>query len=216
MLRYEIIYIYGLDGSGKSTVCQALFKELEKRETQAIYRWMRFNHYSSKLINGIGRLVGLSYYITYPDGTRIGYHRYNKSRLLGLFYSLSIIMDTFMATLFKIWIPNIFRHQVIVLDRFVFDKIVDLSIDMRDPKLMLKLPGRLLKRLLPRKAFSIHLRVDNDRIFERRPDVRWDESYLVRAALYEEICKIYGENRKVDNNGELKDTLDAIMKQLSK
>ena len=125
----KVIYIYGLDGSGKTTICRELEEIFRKKGVQTVYRWMRFNHYASRAINAIGRLTGLAYHKTYSDGTRIGYHCYYKSSFLSTAYCLTTILDTFFSTILKIWIPLLFNRKIIILDRFICDTIIDLSID---------------------------------------------------------------------------------------
>jgi thymidylate kinase len=214
MLKYKVVYIYGLDGSGKSTVCRELINLFGEKGIKATYKWMRFNHYLSKVINVIGRLRGLSFYTIYPDDTKVGYHHYYKSSFLSATYCLTTIFDTFIASLFKLWIPILMGHQVIVLDRFVFDIIVDLSIDTRNPGLLLGWQGKALRRFLPLEAISIYLDVDKHIIHKRRPDTRWDENFAARKEMYEKICVAYGNNQKVDNNGEIGLTLKSIMKMI--
>lgn len=211
-LKYNIIYIFGPDGSGKSTICKELVKLLNKKGVRATFRWMRFNHYFSKCVNAIGHIMGLSYYKKYPDGTEIGYHHYYKSRFLSKAYCLSTILDTVVALVFKLWLPSLVTRRIFVVDRFVFDTIVDLAIDTGNPDLLLNFEGILLKRLLLPKTIFIYLNVDKDTIFRRRPDTRWDENFNIRKEMYEKICILYANSWGVNNNGAIEPTLRKIVK----
>lgn len=58
MVKY--IIISGIDGSGKTTVINALQERLQRQGARASYIWMRYNHYLIKVMNAIARLLGLS------------------------------------------------------------------------------------------------------------------------------------------------------------
>ena len=54
------IIISGIDGSGKTTVINELTRTLEARGKSTEYIWMRFNHYSVKVMYMLARMMGLS------------------------------------------------------------------------------------------------------------------------------------------------------------
>lgn len=209
-LRYNVIYIYGLDGSGKSTVCKRLVELFNKKGIRATYKWMRFNHYFSKPINAIARLIGLSYYKIYRDGTKIGYHCYYKSRFISIAYYISTFIDTVIASSIKIWLSQFINKRTLVIDRFVFDTIVDLAIDTKDPNLLSNHWGRLFSKLLPAYTVTIYLGINDDVVLRRRPDTKWDENSSFRKDLYEKINNIYG-GYKVSNNGAIEVTAKKIV-----
>jgi thymidylate kinase len=212
----RIIYILGVDGSGKSTICRELVRALNDQGIKARYLWMRFNHILSKVVNALGHVCGLAFYVTYPDGTRVGYHHYHKSRLLGLAYSVSTIIDTFIASMVKLWVPMLINREVFVLDRFVFDVMVDLSVDTHNPELMEAWQGRMLKRLLPPETLTVYLAVDKEVIARRRPDTRWDETFGTRNRLYEKVLGLFPGILKIDNNGDMGTTLKTILGAITK
>ncbi len=207
----RVIYIFGVDGAGKSTICRELIRALEKSGVRSKYLWLRFNHFLSKIVNAFGHLLGLAFYVTYPDGTRVGYHHYHKSRLLSLVYSISTLLDTCGAAFFKIWIPLRVGKEVLVLDRFVYDVMVDLSIDTGNLGLIHAWQGRLLRRMLPRNAVTFYLCVGPEVIAQRRPDTQWDENFPKRHLLYDQIQRDFPEISRMNNDGDMRNTLSSIM-----
>jgi thymidylate kinase len=214
VIKYDVIYIYGPDGSGKSTICKELVKLYNNKGINVTYRWMRFNHYTSKVLNAIGHLMGLSYYKTYPDGTRIGYHQYYKSRFFSTTYCMFTIFDSVIALIFKLWLPLLINKKIVIVDRFVFDTMVDLAIDTHNSNLPLNWQGILLKKILPPRTLFIYIDVDKDIIFKRRPDIKWDENFSMKMKLYKKVYELYGLGRKVNNNGKLNITLQNILGML--
>ena len=67
MTKYVIIS--GVDGSGKTTVINALQKTLEERGKSVSYIWMRYSHYSVKVMNALARVLGLSVKVHNEMGT---------------------------------------------------------------------------------------------------------------------------------------------------
>ena len=51
----KYLVISGIDGSGKTSVINALKEELERQGHSTQYIWMRFNHYSVKVMNALAR-----------------------------------------------------------------------------------------------------------------------------------------------------------------
>ena len=56
----KFIIISGIDGSGKTTIINELTKALEVEGKTTKYIWMRFNHYSVKVMNMLARMLRLS------------------------------------------------------------------------------------------------------------------------------------------------------------
>lgn len=209
--KYGIIYIYGPDGSGKSTICKEIVKHLNQKGIEVTYKWMRFNHFLSKIVNAVGRVIGLASYTTYPDGTRIGYHNYDKSQFLSTIYCISTLFDTVIALILKLWLPSWMQKKVIVVDRFIFDIMVDLAVDTNNANIHTNWQGKFLKRLILQNMIPIYISVDKETILRRRPDTRWDDNFDVRLATYNKIYENYGIGYRINNNGDVESALKRIV-----
>ena len=83
----DLIYVMGIDGSGKSTVSEYLADELREKGYDVDVVWLRFNHVITKPLLGFCRLIGLTRYET-CDGIRVGYHDFYKSSVISFFFIL--------------------------------------------------------------------------------------------------------------------------------
>jgi len=212
-LRHNIIYICGPDGSGKSTLSRQLVKTLAKRNIKTTYRWMRFNHITSKLVNAIGRLSRLSQKVTYNGNVIVGYHLYYKSALISWLYILSTIIDLYLVYPFKIFLP-IIGGRVVVIDRFVYDILVDLMVDTRITNLHERWPGNILRMAIPVNSVCFFLDVDIDTIRDRRPDTAYDRTQKQRCELYKILSKDLNIHT-LNNNLEVESTLTAILEKIN-
>ncbi|MBF0217410.1 MAG: hypothetical protein HQL30_10505 [Candidatus Omnitrophica bacterium] len=209
-MKGKIIYICGPDGSGKTSIAKAMVERLNASGgARYVHKWMRFNHYTSKLVNVIGRIAGLSYFEHYPDGVKVGYHDYYRSKWISSLYKASVLFDTFLASLIRLWIPVKFFGTRVVVDRFVYDTMVDLSIDLGDPSISTSLSGKFLGALVPPGSTAVFLDVNIDVIYRRRPDTKRDRNYEKRYRLYSRIADEYGLKR-VSNNGGIGPVLEVI------
>lgn len=173
----------GPDGSGKSTLSNALFIKLESYGFNVSQKWLRFNHYTAKFVNLIGRISKKSYYEEYEWGS-LGYHNYNGA--IGYFYIFSVYLDhTFFTYFLK---KRIFKKQnIYIIDRFIIDIMADLIVDTSKSEIIFFLFGPFLKKEL-NESNAFILTCDKDIVIKRRPDVIDDKSYLKKISAYKQIA----------------------------
>lgn len=78
--RTQCIVVSGIDGSGKSTIIESLKKDLEKDGKHVGYIWLRFNHYLTKGMHALARLLGLSVHVQNEMGV-VWQHQFYKSQI---------------------------------------------------------------------------------------------------------------------------------------
>ena len=100
----KLIFITGIDGSGKTLLSKMLISELEKKGLPTVHMWSRFNNITSKPLLAFCRFNGLNYYKQH-DETIIGYHDFERSRIISWLFIFFQLIDVWLVTLFKIW-PN--------------------------------------------------------------------------------------------------------------
>jgi thymidylate kinase len=208
-LNGRVISVSGIDGSGKTTIIEYILKELNSQERKTRYVWLRYNHYFTKLILIICRLIRLTSYENH-NGVRVGYHYFYKSKIISfLFISLTWI-DTFIATFFTVYIPAFFGRTV-VCDRWIPDILIDLAVDTHclideDSKLY-----KFFYKLVPKSATLLMVNREFDEIYNAREEHQYDKYLNKRFNLYEELKKS-GKCQIIDNTKELDSTLSQVKK----
>ncbi len=189
-MNYKLICISGPDGVGKSTQAELLIENLINSGLNAEYRWMRFNHFLSLPILALGRLFGLSE-ITSFNGHKIGYHHFERSHFLSTLYSISLLLDTLISTIWKVYFPIKFQGRYIVCDRFIYDTIVDLMISTSEQSIYKERLGKIFLKLIPEDSKFLMLITDEESLRKRRDDVKYDKNLALKIALYYQLAEYF-------------------------
>ena len=205
-----LIYIMGIDGSGKSTVSEHLASQLREKGYDVDILWLRFNHVFSKPLLGLCRLLGYTKYET-CDGIRVGYHDFYKSSIISLAFIFFQYLDALRVKYTKILPGMRGKNKVIILDRYVYDILIDIAVDTRKDNLLHSWIGKKYRNLLPDNAVAILVRRDWSSIIEARPEGKVDRNFEARFQFFESIKNEAGINT-IDNSGTLNELLDSAVK----
>ena len=196
----------GPDGTGKSTIAKAVILKYSESNHELNHVWLRFNHYSAKFINMIGRLLGKSYYETYAWG-KLGYHDYNG--IIGIFYIIAVYIDHLVFICFvRKRLLKQDKHYLI--DRFIIDIMADLIIDTNRPRMVLFLFGFFLKKEL-QSAHAFILECDVKIVVSRRRDVLDDKKYNAKILAYKLIAAKFNITTVDSGFSTIKETVNKIM-----
>jgi thymidylate kinase len=206
----KLIYITGIDGSGKSTVSEHLAKMLRNRGYNVDILWLRFNHVLSKPLLGLCRLLGYTKYETH-DGIRVGYHDFHKSSLISNAFIILQYLDAIRVKYLHIIPRYKKKNAIIILDRYVYDILIDIAVDTKKAHLLSSAVGSKFKSILPGNSRTILVRRNLSDVLEARPEGKVDRNFESRFNHYEELAN---ENNLcvVDNNGSLEALLTAVNK----
>ena len=201
------IMLSGPDGTGKSTIANAVIAELKNQNIILDHVWLRFNHYLAKIINVIGRVSGKSYYETYSWG-KLGYHDYNG--FLGIFYIIAVYIDHLIFnTFFRNRHLNPNKHYLI--DRFIIDIIADLIVDTERSNMVFFLFGPSLKKEL-KLVHAFIIKCNKAIVVSRRKDILDDKHYDAKIAAYNLIASRF--NITTVDSGQLS-IEESVIKILS-
>ena len=211
----RLICIVGPDGTGKTTQAEMLIEYLSKKGLNYEYRWMRFHHFISLPVLGLARILGLTEVQTLPDGKKIGYHHFYKSKLISVVYPLTLYLDTLLAMVFKLYTPMKIQKKRIVCDRFIYDTLVDLAIDLDNPEVINSRIAKRFLRLVPRDCLTVLLLAPYEKIKERREDLKFDKSLEKRIEIYKELSKRFPQIRLIDASLDIENVHRQIVEVVS-
>ena len=203
----NLIYVMGIDGSGKSTVSEYLADNLREQGYDVDVVWLRFNHVITKPLLGFCRLIGLTKYETY-DGIRVGYHDFYKSSIISFLFILFQYLDALRVKYTTI-LPILNKsNHIIILDRYVYDILIDLAVDTRKNDLVYTWFGRRFRNLLPENSITILVRRDLEKVLDVRPEGKVDRNFESRYKHYQQLDEIPGINI-INNDGTLEELLSS-------
>jgi len=167
----KAVAICGIDGSGKTSVAEALAQMYRDRGRKVAVIWLRYNHYLTKLVLAMGRLLGYTEYERF-DGFRVGYHNFFRSRALSHLFIWTTWLDTFLASAARLYIPGLLSKRITICDRWIPDILVDLEIDTAIPVADHPVYGPLFWCLVPRGIPVLLLHRPWEDIRSARPEHR--------------------------------------------
>lgn len=209
-MKTRVIVISGIDGSGKSTIINNLEKALQERGCRTHTPWLRYNHYLTKLVFALGKLVGC-YRYDMKDGTRIAtYHEFQRSQIVSSLFVMATFIDTLLASLVKVYFPAYILKRTVICDRWVPDILVDIAIDTGKHRLLKNVVWRMFWGLVPRSVHSFVIVRDHDEILGCREENRISQNFEARFRLYQDLCSL-GPGRAVNNNRTVEQAVQQIM-----
>lgn len=208
--RTECLIISGIDGSGKSTIIEATRKTFEEEGKQVGYIWLRFNHYLTKGMHAIARVLGLSVKVHNEMGD-VWQHRLYKSQAFCSLYIFTTFLDSWVSRLKYNKMAK--GKDVVICDRWITDILVDLATKThRKNFLDSRWPRRFL-RILPKDAKMFVVVRNQEALMDCRLENRVDPDFLFRLGIYQDLCK-KDYVTVVDNNGTIENSVKQIIRNL--
>lgn len=187
---------------------ERLAKTLKERGHRVDVEWLRFNHVLSKPLLAFCRLAGLTQY-EIKDGVRVGYHEFHRSRFVSWLFVYLQYLDALRVRLFRIAPKIRQKNGVLILDRFVYDIMIDLMIDTGMEDLDSRWIGRAFLDLLPSGTVVLPLVRNRDALLKARPESALDRNHYRRLRLYNQLIA-----RQVLRPLENNSSIDALMLQV--
>ena len=206
----KCIVISGIDGSGKSTIIEATRKVLEDDGESVGYIWLRFNHYLTKGMHALARILKLSVKVHNEMGD-VWQHRLYKSRAFCSLYILTNYLDSWVSRYKYSRIAK--KHDVVICDRWITDILVDLATKTHDADFLEgKWPERFFK-ILPRETKMFVIVRNQEALLDCRLENRLDPDFNIRLGVYDKLCK-KSFVHVIDNNGTISDSVKQIIDKL--
>lgn len=207
--RGRIISISGIDGSGKTTCIDQLRSHFDKEGKPNRYIWLRYNHYSTKILLVFCRLIGLTHYQKIGNA-RVGYHDFHHSKILSHLFIWLTFIDTFFISLFLVYVPAILSPSIIICDRWIPDILIDLEIDTHISMIKNTLYGKLFWMLMPSVTKVLVIQRQYDDVLHARVEHEIDKNFQRRFKLYEALSVIPRVS-KIDNTEMLEKAVMSVI-----
>lgn len=206
----RVIYVAGIDGSGKSAVTNHLATLLREHGRDVEILWLRFNNVLSKPLLGLCRMLGYTRYES-VDGIRVGYHSFWRSRPISVAFILLQYLDAARVRYTRILPRLLFTKKVLILDRYVYDILIDLAVDTGRPDIIESWIGRRFAALLPHGTRTLLIIRKLEDVLLVRPEGRVDGNFEARYRLFNSLAD-GGSLEVIANSG----TLDELLESFSK
>jgi len=179
----------GTDGSGKTTLTRTVIACLRRNGVPSNYLWFRTPYFFTYVILLISRELGFTHYI------RCGRSKVASSNFMSqpirTVYRVLALFDTTIHYCLKLAIPRYFG-ATIVCDRWIYDVIVDISVNTQDRAFCSSLVGRVMILLASKADFVAMLDASDLKLNSRRPDAKFDPLIGERRRLYRLLADKYG------------------------
>lgn len=204
----KYIIISGIDGSGKTTVINALTEALRAKGYSTEYIWMRFNHYSVKVMNALARILGLSVKVHNAFGD-VWEHRLYKNRLFCKIYVWCSYIDNVIARRKALKL----KADYIICDRWVNDTLIDLGAECRIDDILESKWYRHFQNILPKNSVQFVVTRNRGDIVGCRVENTTNPDFPYRFALYEKLVQ-KKEINAIDNTGSIECSVAQIVETL--
>ena len=212
MARTRLLSVSGIDGSGKTTIIDELTRVLREDGNTVHVIWLRYNHYLTKAVLALGRLLGYTVFEDHPD-CRVSYHEFYRSKPLSHAFIALTWLDTAITSFITVYSRIWFSDSVVICDRWIPDILIDLEIDTHFDLDETSTYGKLFWFLVPRNARLFVVARGYDSVLDSRPEHRYDRNLKPRFELYAQLA---ADNHLevIDNTGPLDETLRQTVARL--
>lgn len=203
MTKYVIIS--GVDGSGKTTVINNLKAKLEQEGKSVDYIWMRYSHYTLKVMNALARVLGLSVKVHNEMGD-VWEHRLYKMPWFCKLYVWCSYFDNKIARRKVIAL----KSDYVICDRWINDILIDLGAECRFDDILDSKWYKKFHAILPKDSYQFVVIRDRQAVLDCRVENHTNPDFPYRFVLYQKLAKKEGVN-VVDNSSTIEDSVRQVM-----
>lgn len=194
MTTGRVIVLAGMDGAGKTLQARRLVRALRDAGVPARYLWCRGRNWLSLPFVVLGRRLhgapkSHQHLFADADRKREAGHQQKKGHLLQnravRWGWVFIVLTERVLELSLRTHAACLRAPAIIVDRYLYDSLVDLAVDLGEsPRFATRRLRRWYTRLLPRPSQVFLLDLDPRTAFSRKPDIPSEEYLRRRRAHY--------------------------------
>ena len=189
----KLIYILGIDGSGKTTLAKNLVRRLNSKDYSFHYCYAQhipfllkpFKLFAKKsLLKSTDEFNNYSHYMN----KKTCYSK--KLRRLSYVYGCIWLLDYFLLTSIKIFYHRILCHNLVV-DRYFLDIVVNISetLVLNDSQMMKF--AKLVAKLFPMPSKFYYVDIPEEVAFVRKNDIQSVQYLTERKTRYQKLSEIF-------------------------
>lgn len=188
-----LVCFAGIDGAGKTTNAKRLVDWMNKRGIDAEYVWNRFDPQLVKPAVMIGRALYFQGKNMFRDYKEFSYTKKSvvQRRIIATLYQYFLIFEYILHTFIKLW-PKLMLGKCIVCDRYVYDIIVLLAVDLGYSKDRTIVLLRNVMRFLPKPDIVFLIDLPEYLAYSRKRDIPSLDFLRERRKVYLSIGEICG------------------------
>lgn len=217
MVKGNLIYFMGIDGSGKSTLSNYLKDELKLEGYDVDYLWW-FDGENSLIRRIIKKISSVAY--EDPKDAVKSNSINSRNNLVKTLYSTVVIFDYLKSVPFKLYMPLLHKNKILILDRSMYDTILSLSNEFNFSKEKKDMLLRFYNKISPEPKIIFYIHVDYEIAFSRKKeDYKTLENAKSLSDNYQKLTDVLGEIKpgkliKIDNSKDLEYSKNKIKEHL--
>ena len=175
--------------------------------------WLRFNHFFTKPLLVVCRILGLTRYEV-VNGHRIGKHNFGSPRFLARWFESLQYLDAQRVARTYLAKQRRAHCDLIILDRFIMDIIVDISVATDEPTFPHSTRIQRFIELMPTSTVTLGVQREQQALFTSRPESAVDPSFIARVRAYEELFA-RDDVKALNNNGSPADLISKALREIA-
>ena len=204
----------GMDGSGKTTQAKALACTLKERGIKSKYVWNRFEPFLMKPCTIVVKALffrGKDYFENYEAHANTK-KRLFKNTFISTVYKHFLFFDYIFQNIIRIKIPLVLGNNI-VCDRYVYDTVMDLGIDLKYSGGKIKTMLKKFLYFLPKPDLIFLIDLPEEIAYQRKKDTPSTEYLKSRRDIYLDIGNDEGMVI-LDGSKDLKELEEMILIQV--
>jgi len=173
----RFIYIFGPDGSGKSTHARILASYLRGNGAKVRVVWIKSQHSIAFVLSRFLMRVSPRFVSLNPENSIIQIHAISNGSINRLIWALVEFVSVVPWVMLRVYLP-LRMGETVIAERYLVDSVISIAYSIKEPRFVRSFVARLMLRFIPRNGLLIHLDSAYEEILRRRGAKADTEEYI--------------------------------------